>query len=336
MYLEHGNLNRHETCEIILRSGSFAYQFLPYWAKIPEEFGKNEITDIACDSSGIVYVLTRCPKMPIMLFEPDGTYLKSIGQGVFPGRPHGIFINGQDELYCTDDTAHVAVHLSKEGRVIRTFGTPHVPSDTGCDRDAYKKWRVQNHVLDAEVYDGYFQLGKQLDSITRTAGPFNGPTRMIETGDGELYCSDGYGNAAIHHFSSDGSYMETFGKPGKKWGELRLPHGLIQDQRDRIWVADRENNRLQIFSRNGELLGVVDNLYRPTELCTDGRYIYLSDSDAGFNIFDQDAHLLAQFGFYLSPFCFHGLGIDKKGNLYAATLGKNRYPNLVKLRRIDG
>lgn len=334
MYIAHGNLQRHEACEIIMRSGSFAYRYLPYWAKLPDNLGKHEITDVACDSSDRVYVLTRCPEMPVMIFDQEGNYLHSIGRGVFPGRPHGIFINSRDELYCTDDTAHVAVHMSRDGEVLRTFGTPKVPSDTGCDREAFQKWKELNHIPDSEIYDGYFQLQKQLDSIVRTAGPFNGPTRMIETDDGELYCSDGYGNAAIHHFSANGEYQNTFGAPGRKAGELRLPHGLIQDQKNRIWVADRENNRLQIFSRDGEVLGVVDNLYRPTELCTDGTYIYLSDSDAGFCVFDQEAHLVAQFGFYLSPFCFHGLGINKRGDLYAATLGKNKYSNLVKLQRI--
>ncbi len=159
---------------------------------------------------------------------------------------------------------------------------------------------------------------------------------MIEGNDGILYCSDGYGNAAIHRFSADGIYLGSWGEPGRQPGQFRLPHSLFQDAAGRIWVADRENDRVQIFTSQGELLYVVENLHRPTEFCTDGKYIYLSESDAGFSIFTQDVEIVAQFGFFLSPLCFHGMAINSSGDLFGATLAKNRFNNLVKLRRIRG
>lgn len=320
--------------EMVLRSGTFAYRFLPDWAGLPQDLGGAEITGAACDSEDNVYALTRHPGMPILVFDSAGRHLRSIGQGAFPARPHGIFINRRDELYVTDDNAHLAVHLSKAGETLRVFGKAGVASDTGCDRDAYRKWRGANHIPEGMRHDNYFILEKQIDTIRQTAGPFNGPTRMIEAPDGSLYCCDGYGNAAIHCFDPDGSYQKTWGSPGRQPGQFRLPHGILLDGNDRLWVADRENNRLQIFDREGEVLTVVEGLYRPTELCTDGAHIYLSESDAGLSIFTPDAEIVAQFGFPLSPLCFHGLGIDSNGNLYGATLGKNRFRNLVKLERI--
>lgn len=331
----YGAADRHNASEIILTSNGISYKYLPCWAKIPKEVNGYEITDMECDSNDTLYVLTRCPEMPIMLFDTEGVFIKSIGKGLFYGRPHGITINSKDELYCTDDTGHVALHISKEGELIRSFGTPNCPSDTGCDRKAFEHWAEKEGIENTSQYDGYFQLGMQIDSIVRSAGPFNGPTSMAEAGDGELYCTDGYGNAAVHHFSEEGTYINSFGTPGKNPGQFRLPHGILIDHNDKIWVADRENNRLQVFSRDGNLIAMTESLFRPTKLCTDGIYVYLSDSDAGFCIFDFDVNLIAQFGFFHSPFCFHGMSVDSKGNLYAATLGKNRFNNMVKLERIE-
>lgn len=326
--------DRHNYNHMTLQSGDFSYELQPCWAQLPKELGAAEITGVACDSEGYVYVLTRHPDMPIMVFDDDGKYLRAMAQGVFPARPHGIFINEKDALYVTDDNAHIAVKLTKTGEVLAVFGEAGKPSDTGCDRQAYLKWRAQNNIPGKVRHDNYFILEKQIDTIARTAGPFNGPTRMIEAPDGQLFCCDGYGNAAIHRFAADGRYLTTWGEPGREPGQFRLPHGILLDRQERLWVADRENNRLQIFDKAGRVLTIVEGLYRPTELCTDGTYIYLSESDAGFSILTQEAEIVAQFGFALSPFCFHGLGINPKGDLYAATLGKNRFNNIVKLKRL--
>lgn len=326
---------RHEQNEIILRSGAFAYRYLPCWAQVPQAAQKSEITAVACDSADDVYVLTRHPEMPILVFTPSGEFLRSLGKGLFPARPHGIFINAQDELYCTDDAAHTAVKMTRDGKILASFGEAGKASDTGCDREAFDKWRAQENIPASRSFDRYLPLQMQLDTIIRTAGPFNGPTRMIETRSGDLYCSDGYGNAAVHRFSADGGYVSTFGRPGRAPGEMRLPHGILEDRLGRLWVADRENDRLQIFDTEGNLLVLIDGLFRPTELCTDGEHIYLSESDAGFSIFTQEAEIVAQFGFYHSPMYFHGIGINSQKDLFATTLGKNIFNNIVKLERVE-
>jgi len=319
---------------MILRCGDFVYRYQPCWAQLPEAFGKNEVVSVACDSEDNLYVMTRHKEMPIMVFDQQGALLRSFGKDLFPGRPHGVYINAKDELYCTDDKGHIAVKISRAGDVIAAFGKANEPSDTGCDWKAYQNWRIKENIPPEQTFDHYFPLQKQIDTIARSAGPFNGPTRMIEGRDGQLYCSDGYGNAAIHRFSLSGEYLGRWGEPGRDPGQFRLPHGLWQDYQNRIWVADRENNRVQIFSPQGELLILIENLPRPTEFCCDGKYIYLSESDAGFSIFTQDAEIVAQFGFFLSPMCFHGIAVNSKGDLFGATLGKNKFSNLIKLHRI--
>ncbi len=321
---------------MILRCGDFAYQYQPCWAHMPASFGHNDVVALACDDQDDLFVLTRHKEMPVMVFDQEGNFQRSFGKGLFPARPHGIFINQKGELYCTDDNGHIVIKMTRTGDVLAIYGKANQPSDTGCDRNAFEKWRQAEHIPDSQAIDYYLPLQKQLDTIARSAGPFNGPTRMIEGNDGMLYCSDGYGNAAIHRFAADGTYLGRWGEPGRRPGQFRLPHSLFQDSAGRIWVADRENDRVQIFTPQGELLFVIENLNRPTEFCTDGRYIYLSESDAGFSIFTQDVEIVAQFGFFLSPLCFHGMAINSAGDLFGATLAKNRFNNLVKLSRIRG
>lgn len=335
MVFKQGDTKRHEKNETILKSGGYAYRMLPYWAQIPAELKNAEITAVSCDSEDRVFILTRNFDMPIMVFDPHGRFLYSCAQGVFFERPHGIYFNRQDELYCTDDKAHVVMKLTKKGELLKTYGNPGQPSDTGCNRNAYKEYREKEKVPASVPFDNGKSLQMQLDSIIRCGPPFNGPTRMIEAPSGELFCTDGYGNAAVHHFTAEGKLIKTWGEPGREPGQFRLPHGLLMDRAGRIWVADRENNRLQIFDTGGNLLICVDNLLRPTELCTDGTFIYVSESDGGFSIFDQEANPVAQFGYRFSSLYLHGIGINSKGDLFGATLSKNKFNNLIKLERLE-
>jgi len=326
--------DRSARSKVILTCGSFSYEVLPVWAQLPDGLGKSEITAVGCDSNDRVYVRTRNFELPIMVFQPDGKFLHAIAKGVFYERPHGIYINSSDELYCTDDKAHTAAKLTTEGICLAAYGTPNNASDTGCNRNVYMEDRKKRGIPDNEPIDAGKRLQMQLDTIVRAAPPFNGPTRMIEVPDGDLWCADGYGNAAIHHFDSEGKYISSFGSPGREPGQFRLPHGLLMDKKGNLWVADRENNRLQIFDQKGTLLFIVDKMLHPTELCTDGKYIYVSESGGGFSIFDQEAHIVAQFGYANSPLYLHGIGINSRGDLFGATLSKNKVTNIIKFAKL--
>lgn len=122
-----------------------------------------------------------------------------------------------------------------------TLGTPGSPSDTG--------------------YDGFGQ-----DTVVRAAGPFNNPTKLVVSPDGDLYITDGYGNARVHRFSSNGEWISSWGQPGSGPGQFRLPHGLCIDRKRRVLVADREYDRIQLFGFDGSYLGVWEH-QRPNGLC---------------------------------------------------------------------
>ena len=328
--------DHYDRQKIILSSGQFAYELIPYWAKLPEGFDTSaEITAMACDAQDRVYILTRDFNMPVLVFDSDGTFLFSFGKGVFYARPHGAFINASGEIYCTDDKAHVAMKFSPEGELLKLYGTPNEPSDSGCNWNAYKEYRIEQSIPEYAPTDSALSLRLRLDTIKRSAGPFNGPTKMIEAPDGQLFCSDGYGNASVHCFSHDGDLLYTFGAPGREDGQFRLPHAVLLDKEDRLWIADRENDRVQIFTRKGERIHTITGLKRPADFCTDGEYIYVGQTvGGGFAVFDTDFQRVAVIGYLKSPLYFHGIAIDSGKNIYGATLGKNRAFNIYKLRRV--
>ncbi|MFN9970544.1 MAG: SMP-30/gluconolactonase/LRE family protein, partial [Phycisphaerae bacterium] len=81
--------------------------------------------------------------------------------------------------------------------------------------------------------------------------------------------SDGYGNARVHRFSADGKLKNSWGTPGTGPGQFHIPHGIAIDQEGLVWVADRENSRLQIFSPTGEFLREWTEIARPCQVCFD-------------------------------------------------------------------
>jgi len=220
---------------------SLKYELVPNWEQLPAGWSHGDVAGVACDSQDRVYVFNRS-EHPVLVYEPDGRFIRSWGEGLYT-RPHGITIH-QDIVYCADDTDHTVRAHTLDGSLLWTLGTLNVPSDTG-----------------------YSAAGRaNLTSIKRGAGPFNRPTRLAVAPDGSFYISDGYGNARIHHFSASRELIRSWGEPGTEPGEFNLPHSVWAHTDGRVFVCDRENDRIQIFSPDGEYLGMWTGLARPGDL----------------------------------------------------------------------
>ena len=158
-------------------SGKFTYTLIQDWAKLPpgQEFGT--VSAIATDSQDRVYAFQRA-EPPVVIFDRDGNYLSSWGNGNFVS-PHGLFIK-DDIVYVTDREGSTAMRYTLDGKPLQIIGEHGVYSDTGCE-----------------------EIGAV---CPRSAGPFNFITEMVPHPSGDLYISDGYRNARVHRFTKDGPW----------------------------------------------------------------------------------------------------------------------------------
>ena len=144
------------------------------------------------------------------------------------------------------------------------------------------------------------------------------------TASGEMYVSDGYGNARVHKLSPDGKLLFSWGEPGYLPGQFRLPHYICLDNQERVWIADRENSRLQIFDANGKFLDQWEDFIRPTDVKIDkNNTVYVTELCQRVSILSLDGKVLTRFGnqrgkdlntaLFLAP---HTVAIDSRGDIY--------------------
>lgn len=281
-------------------SGKYVFELVDDWAKCTDRLTFNDAPGIAIGSDDRVYVFSRGNNL-IMIFDCDGRLLQTWGDGFFTGA-HGVCLDRGGAVYCVQSENHTVSKFTVEGRLLMTLGTPDKPSDTG-----------------------YIRKADTLSSLETIVGgpPFNRPTNAAVSESGEIFVSDGYGNARIHKFSPDGRLLLSWGEPGKGPGQFRLPHSVRIDRKNRIWVPDRENNRIQIFDAKGKFLDQLTGLLRPTDLCFDNDdAVYVSELGLRVSIFTIEGQLLARWGspgldketeLFVAP---HGIAVDSKNNLY--------------------
>lgn len=225
--------------DVLVGQGRFRYRVDENWAKFPADGPDGEAVAVACDSRNRVYVFLRGPR-PVQVFEADGTFVTSWGEGLFV-RPHGIFVGPDDTVYCTDDSDHTVRAFTPDGRRILTLGTSGQPSDTGATSVDYR-------------------------TIRRAGPPFHYPTNLAIGPTGDLYVADGYGNARVHRFTADGRWLQSWGEPGDGPGQFHVPHGIAVGADGTVYVADRENSRIQLFSPDGAYRGAWTDVARPCQI----------------------------------------------------------------------
>jgi hypothetical protein len=276
-------------------TGKYTYTLMENWAKLPtgETFGM--VTAVATDSEDRVYAFQR-KDPPIVVFDRDGKFLSSWGNGNFVN-PHGIYI-ADDIIYLTDREGSVAMKYTLDGKPLQLIGTHGVYSDTGCEIAG--------------------------DLVPRAAGPFNFVTEMVPSPSGDLYISDGYRNARVHRFSSEGQLIQSWGQPGKTDpNHFHLPHSLLVDDEGTVFVCDRENHRIQVFSSDGEFSSIWNDIQRPMDISEDkDGILHVSEggvegSESRFSVLDKQGNVLSRFPIRGG----HGSWVDAHGDIYVGTPG---------------
>ena len=297
-------------------ASEFQYEANDRWARLPPGWGWTEVAAVAADSQDRVYVFNR-GEHPVMVFDRQGTFLRAWGEGLF-ARAHGLFIGPDDAIYCTDDFDHTVRKFTPEGRLLLTLGTSGQPSDTGATSTDYR-------------------------TILRAGPPFHYPTNLALSPVGEIYITDGYGNARVHKFSADGRLLISWGEPGTGPSQFRVPHGIAVDSKGTVFVADRENSRIQLFTSEGKFLSAWTDVIRPSQVFIDGQgNVYVAELGfrAGMwpgtmpptanapggrvSVFNPHGELRARWGGGERPcapgdfFAPHGIWSDSHGDLYVA------------------
>jgi DNA-binding beta-propeller fold protein YncE len=294
------------------------YELVEGWEQLPKGFKHGCVPSVAVDSRDCVYLIARDDPR-VIVYERDGTFVKSWGEDVSDGRTHGIAVGPDGSVYWVDDGDHTVRKFTSDGRLLMTLGTAGVPSDSGYD--ATKK-----------------TLYEKVASITHGGPPFNRPTNLAIAPSGDFYVSDGYGNCRVHRFSADGKLIQSWGEPGTGPGQFNLPHGIRVAADGRVLVADRENDRIQFFSPDGKYLDQWTDLLRPADIAIDrAGWVYVVEEGwrrnqrsfihgvrvlpARVSVFDEKGNLLTRWGSpdgcspgnFASP---HGICVDSHGDIY--------------------
>ena len=292
------------------------YAVVEGWEQLPSGYAHRDVAGVAVDLEDHVFLICRGDH-PIIMYDERGKFLGSWGEGDFTYRTHGITIGPDNSVFCTDDGNHTIRKFTPSGKLLMTLGTMNTPSDTGYD-------------------------GKDTKTATRPGAPFNRPTNIAVAPSGDLYVSDGYGNCRVHQFSPSGQLKRSWGVAGQGPGQFFLPHGIAVGADGRVYVCDRENDRIQIFSPDGEYLSEWTDTRRPTHIVFDAqgrayvselwwqpgqtslRYGPAGDNRSGrVSVYDRDGHVIARWGgpdptaagSFAAP---HGLAVDSRRDVYVS------------------
>ena len=304
-------------------TGKYTYELVEEWAKLPEGWSFRDVPGLAIDSQDRVYVFSRSDH-PVTVFDRDGNLLTSWGDRS-DGRAHGIRIGPDGSVYCTyDKVSHTVCKYTPEGKLLMTLGdNKGQPSETG-----YSEVERTGPARPATVEE----LSERLATIKRGGPPFNRPTGIALSSSGEIYVSDGYGNARVHKFAPDGNLLFSWGEPGTGPGQFMLPHDILVDKQERVWVCDRHNGRIQIFDAQGKFLDQRTDLSHPCNVFIDDEEtVYVSEikERPNVSIFTIDGELVARWGsrkedkdnaLFLSDGGPHALVVDSRGDIYVGEI----------------
>ena len=298
---------------VIQGQGEYRYEIANDWARVPAGMEWREVAAIAIDDSDRVYVFNRGPH-PMMVFDRQGSFVRSWGEGLFK-RPHGAHFAPDGTLYLTDDGDHTVRQCTTDGEVLMTIGVPGRPTPY------------------------------------MSQAPFNRCTHTALSPQGDLYVSDGYGNARVHKYSPNGKLLLSWGGPGTDPGQFNLPHNICCDADGWVYVADRESHRVQVFDGAGRYETQWNNLHRPSGLymppgqcpicyvgeCGPVLPVNRDSPNLGprVSIVANDGTLLARFGDvngagnepgqFISP---HGIAVDSRGDVYVGEVSATAWPQV--------
>ena len=295
---------------------SVGYRLDPQWPHKPANVEWAQMSSIAVDAQDNIWTFHR-GNIPIQVYRPDGTLVRSWGEGLFDD-PHQLRFDHEGNVWIADDVNHTVRKFTPEGELLVTLGTP---GEAGTD-----------------------------------ATHLSAPMDMAVSSSGDVFIAEN-GTHRIVHYDANGRFVKAWGGLGTAPGQINFPHGIDIDSNGRLYVADRNNARVQVFDQSGAFLAEWRNLMVPWQLwITPDDEIYVCGSspmhwgdDASFGMppkdqvvmkFDPDGRVLEMWMFPKGEDgneqpgdlnWAHGIAVDAGGNLYLGDMQGRRAQRFVRI-----
>ena len=297
--------------------GEYVYENVPGWAPLPDGWEWNHVVGVAVDSRDNIFAYNRS-NHPMIVLNKDGDIIDSWALENFSSAHH-VEIGPDDSVWTTDVGNHTVRKWTSDGNLLLTLGSPDNPAPE------------------------------------QSGAPFNQPTDIAFGLDGSLYVSDGYGNSKIHHFTPEGKLIRSWGERGTGPGQFMVPHSVAVDPTGLVYVCDRENSRIQIFTSDGQYVSQWRGVHRPNQIVpsSDGTMVV---AELGYKIGLMDGapevnevshnsgvKIMTKTGQWLGGWgastgidgdflAAHAVGIDSDGSLYVGeTLDGARLQKFVRV-----
>ncbi|MHC4673769.1 MAG: peptidyl-alpha-hydroxyglycine alpha-amidating lyase family protein [Planctomycetota bacterium] len=286
----------------------------------PEKPGGGEwgaVPGIAVDGEDRIWTVNR-GNVPVQVYSADGEYLRSWGEGIFEA-VHQIRFDGEGNVWIADSTLHTVQKFTPEGQLLLTLGVSGEPGED------------ERHL--------------------------NRPTDMAISPSGDIFVTDGYGNNRVVHFDVNGRFIKSWGQMGVGPGQFSLPHTIAMDSRGRLYVGERNNVRIQVFDKYGNLIKQFPQVIVPwgmtitTEdeiyVCGSSPMHWGEDACLGVPPKDQIVVKFDSEGVVQEMWTFgvgqtgkekpgelnwvHGIAVDSQGNLYLGDIKGKRMQKFVRL-----
>lgn len=277
------------------RAAEAHYQEVKNWAQFPAGVTKwSAATGVDVDADDNVYVLHRNEAMPIMVFDRRGKFLRGWGQGMFK-TTHFLRVDRFGYVWVTDRGNMEAFKFDSHGKLLMTLGKKGVTGDN-TSRDS-----------------------------------FNGMADLAVAKSGDIFIADGEGpNTRVAKFSKDGRFILWWGGKGTGPGQFNVPHSIAIDSKGRIYVADRSNNRIQIFDQAGKFLDQWSNFGTPWGLFVKHDRIYVVDGTENNRLLiasTRDGKVLEKIEGLSNP---TAVTVDSSDNIYVADVNGTNVQKFVK------
>ena len=295
----------------VLGNGAYAYEVNQDWARLPDGWAFGDVAGVGVDSLDRVYVFNRGPH-PMMVFDRDGRLLASWGEDVFP-HPHAVQVTADDYLYLTDDGDHTVRKCTTDGEVLLVLGSPGRPAP--------------------------FMSGQ----------PFRRCTHTALAPDGDIWVTDGYGNARVHRYSPSGELRGRSASRARARGSSTCRTTSSSDRPERS-TSPTGKTTVSRSSTTPAYLGEWRNLHRPGALCrVPGQDAWLvgeigpvmrfnrgaPNLGPRISVLGPDGVVITRLsvdpsaglapGQFLSP---HGIAADPSGDLYVGQVSATAWPQL--------